>query len=95
MSKREIHPGRETTVNAKNEGKPGKTGSGKLGLFGGIYVAGFLATTSYYVISGFTGCEARTLTGRCFDFGLMIEALIFSLIWPLHWLLEIVEAIAG
>ncbi|MCZ6863453.1 MAG: hypothetical protein O7I42_24865 [Alphaproteobacteria bacterium] len=64
-------------------------------LFGGVYVVGFLATTSYYVISGFTGCKARTLTGSCFDFELFIEALIFSLIWPLHWLLEIIEAIAG
>jgi len=35
------------------------------------------------------------MAGRCFDFGLFIEALIFALIWPLHWLLEIIEAVAG
>jgi len=26
--------------------------------------------------------------------GLIIEALLYALIWPLHWLLEIIEAIA-
>ena len=83
------------SVNAKNKRKPSKSSSGKLGLFGGIYVVGLVVPASYYVISGFTGCEARTLTGRCFDFELMVEALVFSLIWPLHWLLEIIEAIAG
>ena len=83
------------SVNAKNKRKPSKSSSGKLGIFGGIYVVGLVVTASYYVISGFTGCEARTMTGRCFDFELMVEALVFSLIWPLHWLLEIIEAIAG
>jgi hypothetical protein len=26
--------------------------------------------------------------------GLIMEALLYALIWPLHWLLEIIEAIA-
>lgn len=63
-------------------------------LLGIVYVIGFLATAGYYVISGFSGCPAHTLRGSCFDFGLFIEALIFALIWPLHRLLEIVEALA-
>lgn len=77
------------------EPKTGNPGPGKGAILGGVYVVGFIATAGFYVISGFTGCEARTLTGRCFDFELMIEALIFGLIWPLHWLLEIIEAIAA
>ncbi|MHA1538201.1 MAG: hypothetical protein ACTSUD_11650 [Alphaproteobacteria bacterium] len=81
--------------NEKKQSKSTKPGSGGLGLLGLIYVVGFLATTGYYVISGFTGCKARTLAGRCLDLELMIEALVFSLIWPLHWLLEIIEAVAG
>ena len=81
-------------MKANSEQKPRKPGSGKGAILGTVYVIGLLATAGYYVISGFTGCEARTLTGRCFDFELMIEALIFALIWPLHWLLEIIEAIA-
>jgi hypothetical protein len=40
-----------------------------------IYAVGFLATASYYVISGFSGFPARTPRGSCFDFGLFIEAL--------------------
>jgi len=81
-------------VKANSERKPRKLGSGKGAILGTVYVIGLLATAGYYVISGFTGCEARTLTGRCFGFELMIEALVFALIWPLHWLLEIIEAIA-
>jgi hypothetical protein len=42
-----------------------------------VYVAGFLVTAGYYVISG-----------------LVMEALLYALIWPLHWLLEIIEALA-
>jgi len=77
-------------MGTKNKKKPYKRASNKGAILGGIYVVGFVLTTSYYVISGFTGCEVRSLTGRCFDFGLMIEALIFSLIWPVHWFLEII-----
>jgi len=76
---------------SKNDAKKGPS----LGQFLGIsYVVGFLVTAGYYVISGFSGCPARTVRGSCFDFELFIEALVFSLIWPLHWLLEIVEALA-
>ncbi len=82
-------------MDAKNKRKPYKRASNKAAILGGVYVVGLVLTASYYVISGFTGCEARSLTGRCFDFELMIEALVFSLIWPLHWLLEIIDAIAG
>lgn len=95
MSKREIDPPGEISVDARKDRKPGKSGPGMGAILGGVYVVGLVVTTSYYVISGFTGCEARTLSGRCIDFGLMIEAGFYALIWPLHWLLEIIEAIAG
>jgi len=74
--------------------KTQRKGPGLGASLGIVYVVGFLATASYYVNSGFSGCPARTLRGSCFDFGLFIEALIFALIWPLHWLLELIEAIA-
>lgn len=83
------------TKEENNQRKPGKAGPGKGAILGTLYVVGLVATAGYYVISGFSGCEARTLTGRCLDFGLMIEALFYALIWPLHWLLEIIEAIVG
>lgn len=75
---------------------PKKSGAGGLAaILTGVYVVGFLFTTTWYVVRGFQGCEARTLFGRCLDFGLMVEAGFYALIWPLHWLLELVEALAG
>ncbi len=65
----------------------------KLGCFGAIYVAGFLFTTLWYAITLFDGtCDARSLRGRCLD-GSIFEILIYALIWPLHWLFELLEAL--
>lgn len=77
-------------------GSPGgRRKRGSLAWLGAIYVIGFLATVTWYVVTGFTGCEARTVRGRCFDFELFVEGLVYGLIWPLHWVLELIEAISG
>ena len=58
-----------------------------------VYTLGFLATAIYYVVANMTKCPLGTF--RCNAFDAFIEGLIYGLIWPLHWLLEVVEAIAA
>lgn len=57
-----------------------------------VYTIGFLATAIYYVVANMTKCPLGTF--RCNAVDAFIEGLVFGLIWPLHWVLEIVETIA-
>ncbi len=71
-----------------------RRGGSGWGCLSGIYGAGLLFTIVWYAVATFDGCDARTLRGRCIDFD-MFEILVYALIWPLHWLLELIEAVAG
>jgi hypothetical protein len=85
----------ELTKNSEDAGPPnpqGGTGGSKLGCFSAIYGAGVLFTIVWYSIAMFDGCDARTLRGRCVDFSIF-EILVYALIWPLHWLFELLEAL--
>lgn len=71
----------------------GRRGGSALGCIGLVYVVGFLFTAAWYAIILFDGCDARTLRGRCVDES-MIDVLVYSLIWPLHWVLELIDVLA-
>ena len=72
-----------------------RKGSSRLGCVGLIYVIGFVATAAWYAVTLFDGdCDARSLRGRCIDES-MIDIFVYSLIWPLHWLFEVLEAIGA
>ena len=70
---------------------PKSTGSSHFGCLSALYGAGVLFTIVWYSIAMFDGCAARTLRGRCVDDS-MFEILIYALIWPLHWLFELIDA---
>ena len=77
------------------QGPASGKGHSTLGCIGLIYVIGFVATATWYAITLFDGdCDARTLRGRCVDDS-MIDIFVYSLIWPLHWLFEILEALGA
>ncbi len=66
-----------------------KARGGKLGCFGIVYLIGFFATLIYYLVANWSTCQGRF---HC-DAGSFFEMLLYPLIWPLHWLLEAIEAI--